>query len=170
MGIVIDKLTRSIENRVTGEKFDTEMFRLTEKDGKFIKKKEWQFDWHKELKDASKEVFKLSVTKNPDIIQGMISIEDKRDHILVNLIESAKFNRGKSKLYDGVAGNLFAYACKVSFEKGYNGFVSFISKTKLKQHYQQSLNAEILFGDVMIFKYEISKELVQRYFKEYKWE
>ena len=52
----IDKLTNSIENTQTGELFDTEIVRLTNKDIKQIKRADWQFNWSKELKDKSKEV------------------------------------------------------------------------------------------------------------------
>jgi hypothetical protein len=48
----------------------------------------------------------LTTLNNQKIIQGLISITDKGDHIFMDLIESAKFNKGKSKLYKGVAGNL----------------------------------------------------------------
>jgi len=46
-------------------------------------------------------------------------------HIFMNLVESASFNIGKNKLYEGVAGNLVAYACKISFQKGFDGFEAF---------------------------------------------
>ena len=46
-------------------------------------------------------------------------------------IESAQFNKGKQKLYKGVAGNLVAFGCKISFEKGYDGVVSFIAKSRM---------------------------------------
>jgi hypothetical protein len=55
----IDKLTNSIENTSTGEVFDTIVVRLTSKDSGFINKSEWQFDWSKELKDKTIEVYKL---------------------------------------------------------------------------------------------------------------
>ena len=118
----IDKLTNSIENTQTGEVFDTEIVRLMDKDIKQIKNADWQFDWSKELKDKSKEVYKLTTVNNPTIIQGLLSIEDKQDHIFMHLIESAKFNKGKNKVYFGVPGNLVAYACKISVDKGYEGF------------------------------------------------
>ena len=111
----IDKLTNSIENVLTGEVFDTEIVRLTNTDSRQIKKADWQFNWHKELKDETKEVYKLTTVNNPTIIQGLLSIEDKTDHIFMHLIESSKFNKGKGKVYLGVPGNLVAYACKVSF-------------------------------------------------------
>ena len=82
LDFVIDKLTNSIENTSTGEVFDTEIVRLTSADAKQIKKGEWQFDWPAELKDKTKEVYKLTTVNNPTIIQGLLSIEDKGDHIL----------------------------------------------------------------------------------------
>jgi hypothetical protein len=42
-------------------------------------------------------------------IYRIISITDKGDHIFMDLIESAKFNKGKKRLYKGVAGNLVAF-------------------------------------------------------------
>jgi hypothetical protein len=128
LDFVIDKLTNSIENTSTGEVFDTEIVRLTLKDLKQIHKADWQFDWTKEIKDKTKEVYKLTTVNNSTIIQGLISIEDKQDHIFMHLIESAKFNKNKNKVYFGVPGNLVAYACKVSVDKGYHGFLAFDAK------------------------------------------
>ena len=54
LDFIIDKLTNSIENTLTGEIFDTEIVRLTGADAKQIKKTDWQFDWLKELKDKTK--------------------------------------------------------------------------------------------------------------------
>jgi len=59
----------------------------------------------------------------------------------MHLIESPKFNKGKNKVYLGVPGNLVAFACKVSVDKGYEGFLSFDVKTTLIKHYEQSLHA-----------------------------
>jgi hypothetical protein len=115
----IDKLTNSIENVRTEETFDTEIARLKVKDIKSIPGKDWLFDWKTEIKDKSKEVYKLSTVNNPSIIQGLISIEEKEDHIFMHLVESAGFNKGKDKIYLGVPGNLVAFACKVSKERGY---------------------------------------------------
>lgn len=49
-----------------------------------------------------------------------------------------------SKEYTGVGGNLFAEACRRSFEKGYGGFVHFIAKSNLVKHYQTELGAVLL--------------------------
>jgi hypothetical protein len=68
------------------------------------------------LNDNSKEVYKLTIVNNPNVIQGLLSLTIQSDHIYMNLLESASFNIGKNKLYEGVAGNLVAYSCKGSFQ------------------------------------------------------
>ncbi len=161
----IDKLTNSIENALTSEVFDTEVVRLTNKDSRQIRKVDWQFNWHKELKDETKEVYKLTTANNPTIIQGLLSIEDKSDHIFMHLIESSKFNKGKEKVYLGVPGNLVAYACKISVDKGYEGFLAFDAKTALIKHYEQSLFATHFRGLRMFIETSAALRLISQYFK-----
>lgn len=161
----VDKLTNSIENLATGEVFDTEIVRVTEGNIKQIKKTDWQFNWHKELKDKSKEVYKLTTVNNPAIIQGMVSIEDKHDHLFMHLIESSKFNKGKTKVYLGVPGNLVAYACKVSVDKGYEGFLAFDAKSSLIKHYEATLHATHFRGLRMFIETSAALRLISQYFK-----
>ena len=165
LDFVIDKLTNSIENTSTQEVFDTEVVRLTLKDVSQIKKSDWQFDWTKEIKDKTKEVYKLTTVNNPTIIQGLLSIEDKQDHIFMHLIESSKFNKGKDKIYLGVPGNLVAYACKVAVDKGYEGFLAFDAKTALIKHYQESLYATHFRGLRMFIESNAALRLISQYFK-----
>ena len=108
---------------------------MHETDRNQIVKEDWQFEWINELKDKSKAVYKLTTVNNDTIIQGLVSIEDKKDHIFMHLIESSKFNKGKGKVYVGFPANLVAYACKVSVENDYDGFVAFDAKTSLIKHY-----------------------------------
>lgn len=161
----IDKLTNSIENTQTAEVFDTEITRLMEKDTKQITNVDWQFNWSKELKDKTKEVYKLTTVNNPAVIQGLLSIEDKQDHIFMHLIESAKFNKGKNKVYLGVPANLVAYACKVSVDKGYEGFLAFDAKTTLIKHYKETLNATHFRGLRMFIETSAALKLISQYFK-----
>jgi hypothetical protein len=165
LDFIIDKLTNSIENTSTGEVFDTEVVQLSIKELKQIIKTDWQFDWTKEIKNSTKQVFKLTTVNNPTIIQGLISLEDKQDHIFMHLIESAKFNKNKNKIYFGVPGNLVAYACKVSVEKGYEGFLAFDAKTTLIKHYQESLRATHFRGLRMFIESNAANWLISHYFK-----
>ncbi len=165
LDFVIDKLTNSIENTLSGEVFDTQIIAVTEKDIKGITRKDWQFNWKSEHKDKSKEIYKLTTANNASIIQGLVAIEDKQDHIFMHLLESAKFNIGKHKLYLGVPGNLVAFACKLAFDRNYDGYVAFDSKTKLISHYQKSIGATHLRGQRMFIDTESAGKLVAQYFK-----
>lgn len=161
----IDRLTNSIENVLTSEVFDTEISRLTNKEVRQIKRADWLFDWHKELRDKTKEVYKLTTVNNPTIIQGLVSIEDKQDHVFMHLLESSKFNKGVGKVYFGVPGNLVAYACRVSVDKGYEGFVAFDAKSALIKHYQESLHATQFRGLRMFIETKAALRLIAYYFK-----
>ncbi|MGF2413187.1 MAG: hypothetical protein ACQUYJ_12725 [Ferruginibacter sp.] len=164
--IEIDKLTNSIENTVSGDVFDTDFFQLFTADGKQIVKADWQFKWSEQIKLKDRETYKLVIKDNPKIIQGLISLSDQGDHIYMHLIESAKFNKGKQKIYAGVPGNLVAFACNKSFEKGYDGYLAFDAKTVLVKHYQETLYATHFKGTKMIIETAAAKRLIDQYFKK----
>lgn len=162
----IDRLTNSIQNTISGDSFQTEVSLLTKADLKQVTKKNgWSFNWKNEFDDNAKEVNKLTIINNPNIIQGLLSLTIEADHVFMNLVESAPFNIGKTKLYEGIAGNLVAYACKVSFQKGFDGFVAFDAKTKLIQHYEKTLGAYRFGGQRMIIPTEPAQILIDNYFK-----
>lgn len=165
--IEIDKLTNSIENVISGEVFQTDCVLLKSTAGSSYKKSEWDFNWQAEIKNQSKEVYKLNTISNPPIIHGLISISDEGDHIFMHLIESAAFNKGRKKLYRGVAGNLIAFACKKSFEKKYFGVVAFEAKSKLIEHYKQTLGAKYISANRMFIDAEESRILVNQYFQKF---
>ncbi len=116
------------------------------------------------MSDGTKEIYKLSTVNNPTVIQGLLSIEDKGDHIFMHLLESAAFNEGQTKIYVGVPGNLVAFACKVSFDRGYSGYVAFDSKTALIEHYKSALGATLFRGQRMYIESVAALALVTRYF------
>ena len=96
--IEIDKLTRSIENVVTGDSFPTEVLPLSKPDLVHLTQKNgWKFDWKKEYMQSDRDVFKLTILWNPTIIQGLISISQKQGYLEMNLIESAPFNYAEIK-------------------------------------------------------------------------
>jgi hypothetical protein len=166
LDFVVDKLTNSIQNSISGDSFPTEVSRFTKTDLKQVTKKNgWSFNWEVELDDNTKEVYKLTISNNPNVIQGIISLTVEPDHVYMDLLESAPFNRGKNKLYEGVAGNLVAYACKVSFQKGFDGYLSFTAKTKLIDHYVKTLGAYHFGGRIMILNTITANSLIEQYFK-----
>jgi hypothetical protein len=166
LSFIVDRLTDSIQNTISGDSFQTEVTPFTLKDSKqTIKKNGWNFNWKSELDNNLNEVFKLTIINNPEIIQGVLSIRKEYDHIFMNLLENAPYNIGQNKLYEGVAGNLVAFACKLSFQNGFDGFVAFTAKTKLIQHYESSLGAKHFGSHRMIIETHAAKSLVEKYFK-----
>jgi hypothetical protein len=163
--IEIDELTNSIKNVVSGDSFPTDITLITSSDLKIVTKKNgWQFDWKIELKQPERDVYKLSIVNNQSIIQGLISLEIKSDHVFMHLVESAPFNKGKTKIYSGVPGNLVAFACKLAFQRGHEGNVAFISKTQLIEHYVESLGAVHFGGRLMIIDTNAALRLINKYF------
>jgi hypothetical protein len=165
LDFLIDKLTNSIENVISGDSFATEISLITISDLKKINKKNhWNFDWIFEFKQPQRDIYKLTIVNNQTVVQGLISLEIKQDHVYMHLLESAPFNKGKSKLYAGVPGNLVAFACKLSFQRGQEGNVSFLSKTQLIQHYIESLGADYIGGRIMIIQTIAALKLINKYF------
>ena len=165
LDFVVDKLTNSIENVVTGDSFPTDITLISSADLKSVTKKNgWAFDWKLELKEPARDVYKLTIVNNQTIVQGLISLEVKSDHVYMHLVESAPFNKGKTKIYAGVPGNLVAFACKLAFQRGHDGNVSFFSKTQLVQHYIDTLGALHFGGRVMIIDTKAALKLTNKYF------
>ncbi len=165
LDIEIDELTNSIKNQISGDSFSTDISRITKADLKRITKKAgWLFDWKLELRQPERDVYKLTIVNNQSIIQGLISLEVRSDHVYMHLVESAPFNKGKNKLYSGVPGNLVAFACKLSFQRGHQGSIAFVSKTQLIDHYIESLGATHIGGKLMIIDSVAALKLINRYF------
>src|SRR5204862_1032175 len=103
----IDSLTNSIVNTFTGDSFETDITRLTKTDLKSVtKKKGWLFNWTQELRFNDREVYKLTIVNNPTVIQGLVSFKIGEDNVFMHLVESAPFNIGQNKIYEGVPGKL----------------------------------------------------------------
>lgn len=65
----------------------------------------------------------------------------------------------------GVPGNLVAFACRLSFQRGSEGFVSFNAKTNLIEHYIKTLGAYHFGGHLMVIETNNANKLISKYFK-----
>jgi hypothetical protein len=98
----VDKITESIENAETGESHNTLVLPVTQADLKETTiKNGWIFDWKQELSEPEHQVYKLVIEKEPQTIQGLVSLKKMEDHVFMSLIESAPCNIGKGKKYLG---------------------------------------------------------------------
>ena len=70
LDFVVDKLTNSIENVVTGDSFSTDITLISNSDLKTVTpKNSWAFNWKDELKQPERDVYKLTIVNNQTIIQ-----------------------------------------------------------------------------------------------------
>ena len=164
---LIDKITNSIEASKDGKSHLTEVLAVSEQEIKGVHKKDgWLFNWKQEFKKADRSVYKLVIMGETQI-QGLICLQPMENFIEMHLIETAPHNFGQAKRYLGVAGNLVAFACRMSFEMGFDGFVAFTAKTDLIDHYTESLEAELIFNNRMTISTNPAKNLVNSYYKDY---
>lgn len=167
---LIDKLTNCIEEVISGKSYQTDILKVSKKEiGTVHKKDGWFFNWKQEFIEKGHQIYKL-VLQGDTKIQGLISIEPVPDQLYVemHLIENAPHNFAEGKQFVGVAGNLVAFACKTSFELGFDGFVAFTAKTELMDHYSETLGAQHIYGhNRMAIFTESAKKLVNSYYKNY---
>ncbi len=163
--IEIDKLTNSIEKVITGEGFQTDISLVGNKELQTVTKKSgWLFNWKAEFKQPDRDVYKLAILDSPELIQGLISLSEREDHVYMHLIESAPFNLGKDKVYLGIPGNLVAFACRIAFHRGFEGYISFTAKTILLDHYRDTLGAIHIGSNLMVRNTEAALRLIDKYF------
>ncbi|HEV2481548.1 MAG TPA: hypothetical protein VGS79_17880 [Puia sp.] len=167
---VVDELTNSIREVSSGKIFETEVLRVSAAEIKKVHKKDgWFFNWKTEFRESARNLYKLVLAGN-NTIQGLISLEPVPNQLFIemHLIEAAPHNHPSQKKFAGVAGNLVAFACKMSFDLGFEGYVAFTAKTNLVSHYIDSLGAQVIYGQnrMGIFT-EAAKNLVDSYYKDY---
>jgi hypothetical protein len=165
LNLIVDNLTNSIRQVDNGESHETQISLVTVMDiSSATKKNKWHFPWVTEFRKTDRVLYKLTKTDQPEILQGLISLSDMSDHVYVHLAESAPLNFGAQKLHEGVGGNLFAYACKRSWDNGNDGITAFQAKTRLINHYQQVLGAVHIGSGNMIIYPESALILIKQYF------
>ena len=166
LNLIIDGLTNSIRQIDTGEDCETEISPASMEDIKQATKKDgWHFAWKTEFNQVDRMVYKLTRTDEPEIIQGLVSLSDIESYVFIHLAESAPINFGPGKRHECVGGYMFAYACKRSWDKGNEGFVSFQAKTRLIAHYEHVLGAVRNGGHNMIIYPQEALFLIRKYFK-----
>ena len=117
----------------------------------------WKFDWlHVSLGHDIYELF----LKNDPIVQGRVAVCMDKGFARVDIVETAPHNFGHTGRYEGVGGHLFAIACKISWDNGGDGVVSFTAKSKLISYYEQKLNARRVGGTQQMFIDEAAAQIL----------
>lgn len=126
----IREVATGIKKKVIIREAKTEDFKL-------LVKKRFSFVW-KTFKNTS-TVYKLQLEGDDDILgaMGLIDWPDEK-RIEIKLLASSAENIGKGKIYEGIAGCLIAFTCRLAVAKyGAEACVSLVPKTELVSHYMQ---------------------------------
>lgn len=160
------RLLNALTENISGSIYDAQITELEKEDiGKVRKTQGWQFVWMSEVKALGRDVYKLVIPGTKEI-QGLISLKKSEGFYEMNLVEAAPHNYGSNKKYTGVLQCMVAFACKKSFEAGFDGEIAFTAKTALIGHYERALNAQLIYSPnrMAIFS-EDAYKLVSSYFK-----
>ena len=147
----------------TGRKIKATIKRLGQSEIKNLNSSnKFRFDWSK----AKGTIYGIRGKKSDDFV-GLISISEVPEEfrIHINLIESSIENKGKEKKFDKIPGCLIGFVCRMSFLKGYEGFVSLIPKTVLIDHYHSKYGF-VQIGNQMAVYLETSQAIIDKYLND----
>ena len=161
--ILIDKITNCLIDSRTGEEVETE-YRKREILIEPKDYKGWKFNWSITEKNGY-DIYELFL-KDDDTVQGRISVKLDGGVADVDIVETAPHNYSHTGRYEGVGAHLFAIACQVSFDAGYDGFVAFTSKSDLVEYYKEKLNASVFRDSRMYIDEEAAQILLDKYMRK----
>jgi len=145
----------------SGSKHQIEIKPLDDDDYKHLNKSRYFFDWKAE---QGYEVYKLRIIGSNDIL-GLISLEriPEEWRVHIRLLTVSKENRGKSKQFENIAGNLITYAAKIAV-RDYAEYacVSLRPKSEIVLHYIGKYNMRLTGVTLSIEVPEIL-DLINRY-------
>ena len=138
---------------------------IDSKKANILKSRGWIFDWNVGSTDLITDAGILKALVIDEEIEGLIEYEIViRDlYVFAHKLEIDPHNRGEKKKHEGIAGILLAYVAKESFNAGCDGFIVFISKSKLYDYYQNQYGAKPLGGLKLHFDTEASKKLIEEF-------
>ena len=152
-----------LEDKMTGERVNAVISRLSRKEIMLINKKQFHFDWSREILF---EVYALRIDRSKEIL-GIESIyyQPMNHAIEIRLIANAKEHTGTTKRYDRIAGSLIAFTCLKSLDAGYDGFVFLRPKTKIIDLYRVKYGFRYT-GFSMISEEFNTRLLINQYYED----
>jgi hypothetical protein len=121
----------------TGIKKAVVVRKAEDDDFKLLVKKRFSFAW-KQFKHSA-AIYKLQIEKE-DSILGVVALTDwpAEKRMEIKLLASSSDNIGRQKMYEGIAGCLIAFTCRLAVAKyGPEACVSLVPKTRLIKHYME---------------------------------
>lgn len=151
-------LKKAIVHKATGIKID--IFASPTNDTELIKHKaHFSFKFY----GSKRTIYKLTTEADKNIIQGIVSFTITPGVLECGNMETAIHNRGKSAIYTGLGKAMVALCCKISFDNGMDGFITFESKGTLTAYYAR-MGAKNLTHTRMYIDDIKARKLIEQYF------
>lgn len=115
------------------------------------------------LKQQGLFIYKVYKIGEPDILQGLVAFRASPGVLECSNMETNKINQGVSALYSGLGKAIIALCCKISFDYGMDGFITFEAKNSLFAYYQR-YGAILVVGNRMAIETIPAKKMVDVYF------
>lgn len=120
------------------------------------------FKFENTLKNGN-TVYKITKENDEDVIQGLVAAKQADKFLDCANMEINKINKKPLLLHAGIGKAMIALCCKISFDLGNDGFVTFEAKSKLKNYYAR-FGAKPITGLKMYLDSNAAKKLVDIYF------
>ncbi len=144
----------------TGKKYNAIAEAATVKEIK-QQKEYFDFDFVSLFKEFT--VYKICKLGDEDVIQGLVAFKPSIGILQCANMEINAINEKPLLLHGGVGKCMVALCCKISFDMGFEGYISFIAKNRLQPYYRR-LGAFNTSGLNMAIRTAEAYKLVAQYF------
>ena len=154
-------LNNALTLNITRNSFHAEAVPIYETELK-LHKKHFKFDFTILAKEG-KIIYKIYKINEPDIIQGLVAFLPAKGVLDCYNMEASKLNRPPSLMYKNLGKLMLSLCCKISFDYGLDGYITFESKNNLMNYYRR-FGATNTFGLRMGINNISAQKLVSLYF------
>jgi hypothetical protein len=124
-------------------------------------KEYFNFNFEKNYKEAT--IYKITKEHDEDLIQGFVSVKPNIGVLDCGNMETNKINKSPLSLHGGIGKSIIALCCKISFDCGLDGYITFEAKTNLFSYYAR-YGAKKTVGLRMFMDTIAAQKLVDIYF------
>lgn len=125
-------------------------------------KEYFDFDFEKLYKQGF-ILYKITKEGESDILHGLVAFTPSIGILKCANMELSKLNKKGIYLYSGIGKCMIALCCKVSFDLGFEGYITFEAKNRLMPYYMR-YGAIKIGGLRMAIETKEARKLVDLYF------
>lgn len=134
----------------------------------------WRFNFKKHSKRSGFQTYILVTNQNPKNIEACLIFQLRETfEPYITYIEIAPHNKGKTKVYENVAGCLIAYACRLSFLYGVDHFKGWLAFDVMEESKQDEMKLMAVYCEkygalkwgetTMVISPEVGEKLITKF-------